>query len=179
MLAAMMRAPISLLVALLAGCGGGDDGGPTTDDGQPLSPSALSAACQETCAHGVMCAWYTDQTACEANCASQSGFFRGTGYAAWMGCLAQADCAGPNVGEGCYVQAATAAAPRDVHDEYVTSCQGLTDVCPVITLPSNVCDLDNVILFSDPYMTSTVLPCFDLGCDQVSGCLETNVLDAF
>jgi hypothetical protein len=83
------------------------------------------------------------------------------------------------VGEACYLDAAADASARAVHDDYTSKCTAVSTTCPGGTLPTHVCDLDEVVLFSDPYMTAHVMPYFDLGCSQVSECLETNVLDAF
>src|SRR5262245_16184306 len=132
-------------VLLMAACGG--ESGPA--DGQPLTGDALTSACQETCEHMVACAWATDATACAGACSAQSGFFRGSGYADWMACMAAAPCMPQSPGEGCYVSTAAGTDPREVHNDYVAMCQAVPTTCPVITLPADVCDLDQVILFSD------------------------------
>jgi len=160
-------------VLLLSACGG------SAGDGAPLSPGDAATQCADLCAHELSCGWVADEAACTTDCEGQSGLFRGAGYSDWMRCLTEASCDGQNPGEACYVQTAGSLDPRDVHDEYVSRCNAVSETCADITLPANVCDLDQVILFSDDYMTTSVLPCFDLACAQIGSCLEDAVLDAF
>lgn len=164
-----------LLPVLLAACGSDDGGSP--DDGRSLPPSEAQAVCADACAHFVSCGWTTDLAACEADCAAQSNLFRGNGYRAWSECLVAADCADSNAGEACYVQVTADLAARSVHDQYVEMCGMAQTTCT--GLPSGVCDLDQVIMFSDDYMTGQVLPCFGMACPALTACLEATVLDAF
>jgi hypothetical protein len=134
--------------------------------------------CAEGCAHFVQCLWATDLAACEANCRAQSAMWRGDGFRPWLECMIAADCSeGTIVGEACYVEIAGSIDSRSVHDEFAMRCTEARAACGEVAL--NGCDLDEVILFSDAYMTAQVLPCFDLDCFGLAACLEENVLDAF
>ncbi len=170
-----MKIPSSLLIAVAAACGGSS----SAPAGDPLPDDQAQALCQDVCDHFVDCGWTTDVATCVAECRADSGMFRGDGYRDWGDCLIAASCDDPNVGEACYVEVAGSIDGRGVHDQYVTDCAAIQETCPDLVLPSGVCDLDQVILFSDGYMQDNVLPCFDLPCASVAACLEENVLDAF
>lgn len=154
----------------------GSDGG-KVPSGDPLSPAQAETVCTDTCAHFVSCGWATDMAACLGDCTQQSGIFRGDGFTAWSACLEAADCSAGLPGEACYVEVVADLDARDIHDEYVAQCTSAQSTCT--GLPSGVCDLDQVIMFSDGYMGGSVLPCFDLACDQLATCLGEKVLDAF
>jgi hypothetical protein len=164
-----------LLFVALAGCGGGGDG--AAPDGASLSPSDAQAVCADACAHLVSCGSTSDMAACQTDCVTQSNLFRGDGYRGWIECITAADCADTNAGEACYVETVAKLPARDVHDQYVERCSVAETQCGGLT--AGACDLDQVIMFSDDYMGGQVLPCFDLACDALVACLETNVLDAF
>jgi len=164
-----------VLAGAASGCGGSQGGAA----GDPLSDDEARTLCEDICDHFVACGWATDLTACIADCRADSGMFRGQGYRDWGECLIAASCDDTSAGEACYVDVVGSLDTRDVHEEYGTRCAALAETCPDVVLPSGVCDLDQVLLFSDDYMQTSVLPCFDLACASVAACLEENVLDAF
>ncbi len=166
----------------LAACGGGaggDGDGGSGDGGDPLTGEELAALCDEFCAHGVKCAWTDDGPGCEASCASDAGIFNGDLWRDWLECDAAAACAAPDP-KGCLLQAMAAAQPRAIHDEYVDRCETARVDCgiaPEGVLPD--CGVDEVLPFSDGYVASQVLPCFDRSCDAMIACIEETVRDAF
>ena len=168
-----MRYTAVVVGVMVAACGGGDGGG-----GDPLPPDEIEDLCADACDHAVSCGWETDGAACRAECASTYTIWRGEGLRLWVDCLLRADCGqGPIAGEACYIEATVNVDARPVHHDFVTACDQARAACPTTAL--NGCDLQEVILFSDDYMTGQVLPCFDLACDALSACLEEKVLDAF
>ena len=162
---------------MLVACGGDSGGG--SGSGDPLPAPEATTLCQTFCEHAVSCGWLTNGAGCPADCETSSSLFRSDGFRNWLECEVAAACSTPNVGEACYLDAVADTSARPVHDDYTSQCTAVPTACPGVTLPTHVCDLDEVVLFSDPYMTTHVMPCFELGCSQVSACLETNVLDAF
>jgi hypothetical protein len=166
---------LGVLVGCLAGaaCGGGAGAG----DGTPLPGDEAAALCDDACAHAVSCAWETDAAACTSACTSLAPMFRGDGYREWVECLAAAACTTENAGEACYLDAVGAVATRPDHETYASQCTAAQAQCP--GLPAGVCDIDQVVLFSDAYMQSQVLPCLQMACDALAACLEERVLDAF
>ena len=165
---------------LLVACGGGGgtgDGGGSGDDGEALSGDERASVCDGFCAHAVECGWAADAAACESECASDAGLFRGTFWRDWVQCSDAAPCAEPG-GETCFVEALDSSEPRAIHEEYVERCQAARADCGIDgTLPD--CDVSEVLPFTDAYVESTVLPCFDQSCDAMIACIETTVRDAF
>ena len=137
---------------------GGDDSGP--GGAEPLAAGEATALCQDFCGHAVSCGWTANAATCQTGCEGSVSMFRGDGLREWLDCEIAAACSTQNVGEACYIEAVGAVTSRPLHDEYVSSCTGLTTSCPGVVVPTHTCELDEVKLFSDSYMTSHVMPCF-------------------
>jgi hypothetical protein len=168
-----MRALLPVLIGVVVGCGGGSGAEP----GAPLPADEVADLCRDGCTHFVECGWATEEL-CETECTGVASMWRGDGFRPWIECMIAAPCAsGDGTDEICYVDTIETMEPRSVHDEFLAGCSAAATRCPDTSL--NGCDLENVIMFSDPYMTTEVLPCFELACDALSACLETKVLDAF
>ena len=163
-------------------CGGDDSGGDGASidggagDGDAAGAEDLEALCEDACAHAVACDWFPDAESCAAACPGSLDMFRRDALELQWACLRDLECAADNPGETCIVETVLALEAHPIHEQYGEECADAGGTC---TLPGDVCAVQEVVIFSDAYMESQVMPCLDLACEAMSTCLEDNVLDAY
>lgn len=159
------RILLSLIVALPCACGGGG--------------ADLDALCRDSCAHALSCGWITDEAACMAECPGDTALIRADALEKLYACLPDQACTAENPGDACYVQIVAELGALPPHETYASACAELVAACGAEwSAPASVCEIEQVLFFTESHMTTKVLPCLDLACPDAGACLELEVLDA-
>lgn len=160
------------LVALLAGCGGGDDDG-GGQPGDPIGPAEGQALCGDFADHATECGWGGNVNGVDWNCGDATVVWRADVFETYVTCATGLACDGD--GQSCY-QAIAGTEPLAIHDQYATTCSERTAACDLVPGGDSSalllsCNASGLALYATPIIDS-IIACFDQPCDGVVACLD-------
>ena len=166
----LMRGLVAIAIgsSLAIACGGGDGG---VSPGSPLSASAVTDFCGALCSYSTECGT-PDSDFCGGDCENVVGRIRGDVALDFQDCYLGTACEGLE-GNDCE-SIITDADGRPAYDSFLASCEAGSQECFGGELTCTGGEADLFVSFSDATLQAGTA-CFDLPCEQVSGCLQ----DAF
>jgi hypothetical protein len=162
----------SILLAILAGCGGGDGLG-----SEAVTAEQAEAPCRQSCEWEIECGDATDLDACVDQCVDTiSGWYRGDALETVIDCVTALDCEADQSPCGQEVE------PLPIHEEYEEACRAglagcfepdqLEATCEVSPDPGD--DDIGIPRYWGSDVVEDLLACFDehAECDPLVTCLQ-------